>query len=390
MTYPETEIRDAFRLQAEWCDKLGSPFTALLCRTLADRLDETSAFGHRALSWPLKTLRADLLALRCCGALHYHVRAKPHSKLAKAYPPNPTPDADRLWNAIRATVAERDKALTRFLDTPPQTNEVSRAGVLLGGLLRVAARWNLPLSLIEIGASAGLNLNFDRFFYDLGEGRTWGDPQSAVCVKSEWHGDIPPLDAPLQIAAQLGNDQKPLNPARTDDRRRLLAYIWPDQFDRLQRLEAALEIAAKHPVEIAEEDAAKFLASCLARKSHDGVARVVFHTIVLQYASKETRAAIKETLRRGGRACHAGRAAGALLDGAREARCAGDRPPLALAGRRGAHRWGVRLARHLGRVAAGGLTNPETLIGFSRVSPKLARPTLPTSLRWDMPFRNIA
>ena len=294
-----------------------------------------------------------------------------------------------MWNAIRATVAERDKALTRFLDTPPQTNEVSRAGVLLGGLLRVAARWNLPLSLIEIGASAGLNLNFDRFFYDLGEGRTWGDPQSAVCVKSGVARRHPAARRAAANRRQLGNDQKPLNPARTDDRRRLLAYIWPDQFDRLQRLEAALEIAAKHPVEIAEEDAAKFLASCLARKSHDGVARVVFHTIVLQYASKETRAAIKETLAAAG-ACHAGRAAGALLDGAREARCAGDRPPLALAGRRGAHRWGVRLARHLGRVAAGGLTNPETLIGFSRVSPKLARPTLPTSLRWDMPFRNIA
>jgi hypothetical protein len=131
-------------------------FTALLCRTLADRLDETTAFGHRALSWPLKTLRADLLALRCCGALHYHVRCKPRSKLAKVYPPNPTPDADRLWNAVRATITERDKALTRFIDTPPQTNEVSRAGVLLGGLLRVAARWTLPLSLIEIGASAGL------------------------------------------------------------------------------------------------------------------------------------------------------------------------------------------------------------------------------------------
>jgi hypothetical protein len=224
------------------------------------------------------------------------VRAKPHSKLAKVYPPNPTPDADRLWNAVRATIAERDKALTRFIDTPPQTNEVSRAGVLLGGLLLAAARWTLPLSLIEIGASAGLNLNFDRFFYDLGEGRNWGDPQSSVRVKSAWRGDIPPLDAPLQIAARLGNDQNPLNPARADDRRRLLAYIWPDQFDRLKRLEAALEIAAKHPGEIEQEDAAKFLAACLARKSHDRVARVVFHTIVLQHASKETRAAIKETL----------------------------------------------------------------------------------------------
>jgi len=184
----EAQRREAFRLQAEWCDKLGSPFTALLCRTLADRLDETSGFGHRVLTWPVATLRGDLVALRCCGALHYHVRSRPKSQLAKVYPPSPTPDADALWAAVSATIRGHDEKLTRFLDTPPQTNEVSRAGILLGGLLIVAARWRLPLSLIEIGASAGLNLHFDDFFYDLSERRGWGDPQSSVRIKSEWRG----------------------------------------------------------------------------------------------------------------------------------------------------------------------------------------------------------
>jgi hypothetical protein len=293
---PDRQRRDTFRLQAEWCDKLGSPFTALICRTLADRLDHTSGFGHRVLTWPLDNLRGDLVALRCCGALHYHVRSHPKYGLAQVYPPNPRPDAQTLWEAVRATIAEHDEALTKFLDTPPQTNEVSRAGLVLGGLLMVAARWRLPLSLIEIGASAGLNLNLDRFAYDLGRGRRWGDPQSEVRINTDWRGEAPPLDAPLQIAARLGNDQSPLSAAREDDRRRLLAYVWPDQADRLQRLEAALDIAARHPVEIVAGDAAEFLASSLARKAHDGVARVVFHTIVLQYASKETRAAVKETL----------------------------------------------------------------------------------------------
>jgi hypothetical protein len=236
------------------------------------------------------------MALRCCGALHYHVRSHPKSELAKVYSPNPVPGADALWEAVRAAIAADDDALTEFLDMPPQTNEVSRAGVLLGGLLVIAARWRLPLSLIEIGASAGLNLNFDRFFYDLGERRSWGDPQSSVRVKSEWRGNAPPLDPPLAIAARLGNDQNPLSAAREDDRRRLLAYVWPDQADRLKRLEAALDIAAEHPVEVVKEDAAKFLASCLARKAHDGVGRVVFHTIVLQYASPETRAAVNEAM----------------------------------------------------------------------------------------------
>jgi hypothetical protein len=117
-----------------------------------------------------------------------------------------------------------------------------------------------------------------------------------VRIRSEWRGKAPPLDAPLNIAARLGNDQTPLSASRNDDRRRLLAYIWPDQADRLKRLEAALDVAAEHAVEVVKEDAGKFLASCMARKAHDGVARVVFHTIVLQYASSQTRAAIKQTL----------------------------------------------------------------------------------------------
>jgi hypothetical protein len=167
----EAQRRGAFRLRADWCDKLGSPFTALLCRTLADRLDHTSGFGRRVLTWPLATLRGDLVALRCCGALHYHVRCAPKRELAKVYPPNPTPDAGALWEALRAAITAHDEALTRFLGTPPQTNEVSRAGILLGGLLIVAARWGLPLSLIEIGASAGFNLNFDHFLYDLSSSR---------------------------------------------------------------------------------------------------------------------------------------------------------------------------------------------------------------------------
>jgi hypothetical protein len=130
------------------------------------------------LTWPTETLRGDLVALRCCGALHHSVLRHPQSALAKLYPPHSMPDAGSLFDAVHATIEREDAALARFIETPPQTNEVRRAAIVLGGLLLIAARWNLPLSLIEIGASAGLNLNFDRFSYDLGGGRNWGDPHS--------------------------------------------------------------------------------------------------------------------------------------------------------------------------------------------------------------------
>ena len=51
-TAAEARVRAAFRDQAEWCAKLGSPFTALVCATLAAHLDRSTAVGRRVLDWP--------------------------------------------------------------------------------------------------------------------------------------------------------------------------------------------------------------------------------------------------------------------------------------------------------------------------------------------------
>ena len=50
---------------------------------------------------------------------------------------------------------------------------------------RPSPRWRAwqvarPLALIEVGASAGLNLLFDRYGYDYGAGRSAGDPSAPV------------------------------------------------------------------------------------------------------------------------------------------------------------------------------------------------------------------
>src|SRR3954454_11593530 len=134
-----------FRTQAEWCDKLGSPFTALLCRTLADRLDDTSGFGHRVLTWPLETLRGDLVALRCCGALHYHVRREPKSEVAKVYPPHPMPDADALWEeTMSSRIALRAPSLR------------ARSSFAFGSSIRWSPVAKRPQTTSQCGKSSSL------------------------------------------------------------------------------------------------------------------------------------------------------------------------------------------------------------------------------------------
>ena len=286
------DVRAHFEVQARYCDELGSPFTAVVCRLLAERLTPTSRFGTRILTW--RGRPGDNLALRTVAALHHLARSGDAADLAAVYPPNAA-DREVLWAVLDPTIATHDARLTAFLDSPPQTNEVGRSGALLGMLLLVVQTTGLPLNLLELGASAGLNLDVDAYGYDLGDGRRWGATAAPVEIACAWSGSLPPLDPDLRVLARAGCDRNPLDPSSRDDRERLLAYIWPDQTARLDRLSAALDQAAGRGWSVERADAADWLEGKL-RVLPEGRATVVFHTIVWQYLSDETRGRIAAAL----------------------------------------------------------------------------------------------
>ena len=219
----------------------------------------------------------DGLALRLCGGLHFLVRSGEVPALAGLYPPHPLPDEADLWAALAPVLARED--LPPWLDRAPQTNEVGRSAVLMSGLLAIAARFPLPMRLFELGASAGLNLLLDRYGYDLG-GLRAGDAGSAVQLRPDWTGPAPPA-AGVTVIGRRGTD---LNPARLPaEGERLLAYVWPDQPERLARLEAALGIAAGDPPLVDKAGAADWLEAHLAPEGEPGMTRVVMHSIAFQY-----------------------------------------------------------------------------------------------------------
>ncbi|TWG97075.1 uncharacterized protein DUF2332, partial [Mesorhizobium sp. J18] len=200
-------VRDHFRRQAAACERLGSPFTARLCRLLARDLNETSETGHRVLNWP-GNFRDDAVALRLCGAFHAVVLSGADEDLASAYPSNQADD-ERLAAAIAGALKRHDLRLRAGLDSPPQTNEIARAGMLLPGFITIGRETGLPLAIREIGSSAGLNLLFDRFRYDYGE-IGWGDEASPVRLKPELRGEPPPLGGFLDVASRKGCDIAPV------------------------------------------------------------------------------------------------------------------------------------------------------------------------------------
>ncbi|MFT4098007.1 MAG: DUF2332 family protein [Rhodoblastus sp.] len=297
MSFPErSDIHQAFERQAKACADMGAPFTANLCRLLGARLDARSAFGRRVSAWPADSLWPDLMPLRCCAALNTLVRRGRAPTLAAFYPPHAPGDDDAFWNAISAGIADHDAALTAFLDSPPQTNEVVRSAVLLGGFLTIAQAVGRALALYELGASAGLNLLFDRYAYDLGDGRKWGDANSPVRISSTWSGAAPALDTSLKIVSREAVDLRPVDARSGDDRERMLAYIWPEQTERLRRIEPALDMVAKSNLRAEPGDALAWLKNVMAGPPPDGVCRVVFHSVFFQYLPADLRSALREKI----------------------------------------------------------------------------------------------
>ena len=290
------DIVDAFERQARACVDLGGPFTGNLCRILGANLDDRSAFGRRVATWPADSLWPDLVPLRCCAALNTLVRRGRAPALAAFYPPNDPGDDEPFWRAIEATIAAQGADMTAFLGSPPQTNEVVRSAVLLGGFLTIAEAVGRPLALYELGASAGLNLLFDRYAYDLDDNRKWGDAKSPVRIGSVWKGRAPALTTPLEIASRAAVDLRPVDARVGDDRERMLAYIWPEQTERLRRIEPALDTVAASDLRVEQGDALAWLKTMMAGPPPDGACRVVFHSVFFQYLPADLRRALREKI----------------------------------------------------------------------------------------------
>jgi hypothetical protein len=286
------DAHENFRRQAEWCAQLGSPFTALVCKVLHERLTESSAFGARLLNWPGRP-DADVIAGRACAALNFYAR-EGYPALAPLYPPHPLPGEEEFWRGAEVAIRDLDERLTRFLDSAPQTNEVARSAALLPGYLRIAGRTGLPLSIREIGSSAGLNLGFDRYAYDYGA-FTWGRPDAEVKIACEWRGEVEPLAGAIEVAERRGCDILPIDARDPAARARMLAYIWPDQADRLARAEAALDLAAQLGPRVETIDAALFAEREL-RAGAPGNALVLAHTIFWQYLAPPTKATVRAAI----------------------------------------------------------------------------------------------
>ncbi|HKH05378.1 MAG TPA: DUF2332 domain-containing protein [Acidimicrobiales bacterium] len=246
------------------------------------------------------------LVLRFLGAVHWLVLAGRAPALAAHYPTaggTPGPGLARDFvAAVEALSAEIDERLP----LPVQTNEVGRSAVLVGGYVTAARRGGgRPLRVLEVGSSAGLNLRWDRYWYDTGA-TTFGDPASPLRFVGRWAGTPPRLDGgdagvDVTVVERAGCDRSPIDVGTDEGRRLVRSYVWPDQAGRHARLDAALAVAADAPVPLERADLGDWLTERLTTPV-PGTTTVVAHSIVWQYVGESSRRAMRAALAAAGEA----------------------------------------------------------------------------------------
>ncbi len=292
-------VLDHFVEQAGFCDAYGSPFTARLLERMAGDLRDGGPTADLVGRWE-GAPRRDALALRLAGALHAAALARRDPALTAEYPAARAEwDADAVWGAARAFLARERAWVAEFIGSPPQTNEIRRAIGLLAGFLHLADRFRLPIATLEIGASAGLNLYWDRFAYRT-DAWSW-NASGTPLIDTDWTGPAPSTDAPLRVRSRAACDLNPPDVHDPDARLRLRAYIWADQVDRLARFDAAVAIALAQGVHVERADAAEWLERRLAHRAADALT-VVYHSVFYQYPPREVRTRIRDAIARAGAA----------------------------------------------------------------------------------------
>jgi hypothetical protein len=294
MAAPEREqLASRMREQAGWCARLGSSLYAHLLEQIA--LDAgRGGPSAEILAGHSEDPLASALALRLMGAVHRLVLQGEAPALAAHYPSAGGTDRSDAWPAFETLLRERTGDVRALLARPVQTNEVGRSAALLGGFLQIARETGLPLALVELGASAGLNLRWDHFRFDAA-GWSWGETDSPVRIACEFTGSLPPRDVAVRVVARDGCDAQPIDATSHEGTLTLQSYLWADQLDRLALLRAAIELARRIPGHVVSGDAAAWIAPRLVARER-GVATVVYHSIFWQYMSRDRRAAVKAAI----------------------------------------------------------------------------------------------
>ncbi|MEM7302983.1 MAG: DUF2332 domain-containing protein [Pseudomonadota bacterium] len=253
------ELAERYRLFATQEAKGVSP----LYESFANSVAENTSLLQKLLKLPLGKQQPNLLF-----AAARHAVGLPEGGTDFAAHTLPS------WDAVAPVILARST----------QTNEPARCACLLPALARI----DEPLAIIEVGASAGLCLLIDRYGYDYGSARLTPPNSDAPVFQCRASASTPVPENYPQIVWRAGIDVNPLSVTNDDDMQWLKTLVWPEQVERLSKLESAIAIARQNPPTVHSGDLLMDIEAMAAEAPSDA-RLVIFHTAVLNYVPLATR-----------------------------------------------------------------------------------------------------
>ncbi len=228
------------------------------------------------------------------GAVHYLLLQGTDHELKEFYPSvvnevkredNPFP----LFKDFCMVHTEKIKYLLK--NKLVQTNEVRRCAYLYPVFCFIYQQTHKPLTLIEIGTSAGLQLLWDHYSYSYNSDQTYGNDDSFVRLTSTVRkGNISHrlLSVTPPVNDRLGIDLHISDLTNEDDYVWLKALIWPEHKDRLENFESAVKQLRLHPPNLIEGDGVALL-SKVVKDVPDDTTICIFHTHVANQMPSEVK-----------------------------------------------------------------------------------------------------
>ncbi|CDQ37804.1 hypothetical protein GCM10007111_18790 [Virgibacillus kapii] len=272
--------------------KDSSPLYEHLAWKISEDMDMLRLSGHAAKGQPEPNL--------FLGAVHYLLLQGRDHSLQAFYPSlveNPA-DYQQVFPEFKDFCTTHQSSIIDILESKRvQTNEVRRCAYLYPIFCGIFKQTNKPLSLIEIGTSAGLQLLVEQYSYSYGDGIIYGNPSAALHITSRVRkGKKPPhLAIRPSIVSRVGVDLHCCDVTKASDYNWLRALIWPENQERVELLASAVEQLKKSPPCLLEGDGVKRIVDLSKQAPADSIV-CIFHTHVANQIPLEVKNKLMDNL----------------------------------------------------------------------------------------------
>lgn len=191
-------------------------------------------------------------------------------------------DPDRAAALVLDVLHHEPSLVREELWRSTQTNEPGRSAVIQAVVRDLAAE---AINVVEVGASAGINLYFDEFpVRDHDDGK----PLTLVCE------DVGPVDRskPLpSVRSRVGVDVNPLLLASEEDRLWLKSCLWPEERRRHDRFDAIVTAQPTWPTVTMLRGSAMDRLSDAIALCDDSAMTIIMNTWTVFYFTDDERVA---------------------------------------------------------------------------------------------------